>query len=165
LCELPYLKRKLPQKAIGIKVAALARVDSRVVNAARQIRDSNSRLVRARQGLLLDGLHCHVPPLVLFAAGSFGVWSIAFRDIQLSTRIMLVLECLSMLLILVLGGIVLSRHGSWIKPIQPCCQAPKTRPIPSFLPMAGGLDSLRTPKSRKFLCKAARPLLSPTLQF
>lgn len=69
-------------------------------------------------GLLLDSMHCHVPPVVLFAAGSFGVWLIAFKDIQLSTRIMLVLEGVSMLLILVLGGIVLSRHGSWIDRAQ-----------------------------------------------
>jgi amino acid transporter len=69
-------------------------------------------------GLLLDALHWHLPPLLLFAVGSFGVWLIAFKDIQLSTRIMLVLEGLSMLLILLLGGIVLSRHGSWIDRAQ-----------------------------------------------
>jgi amino acid transporter len=43
---------------------------------------------------------------------------LAFKDIQLSTRIMLVLEGVSMLLILVLGGIVLSRRGSWIDRAQ-----------------------------------------------
>ena len=69
-------------------------------------------------GLLLDAVHCHVPPLLLFAAATLGVWLIAFKDIQLSTRIMLVLEGVSMLLILVLGGIVLSRRGSWIDRAQ-----------------------------------------------
>jgi amino acid transporter len=62
-------------------------------------------------GLLLDMLHLHVPPLVLFAAGAFGVWLIAYKDIKLSTRIMLVLEALSMALILILGAIVMSRHA------------------------------------------------------
>jgi amino acid transporter len=61
--------------------------------------------------LLLHQLHLPVPPLLLFAAGVFGVWLIAYKDIQLSTRIMLVLEALSMLLILVLGALVLARHG------------------------------------------------------
>jgi amino acid transporter len=69
-------------------------------------------------GLLLDAVHCHVPPLLLFAAATLGVWLIVFKDIQLSTRIMLVLEGVSMLLILVLGGIVLSRRGSWIDRAQ-----------------------------------------------
>jgi amino acid transporter len=69
-------------------------------------------------GLLLDSMHAPVPPLALFAAGSFGVWLIAYKDIQLSTRIMLVLEALSMLLILALGVIVLVRHGAWLDAAQ-----------------------------------------------
>lgn len=61
--------------------------------------------------LLLGQLQLLVPPLVLFALGVTGVWLIAYKDIQLSTRIMLVLEGVSMLLILVLGVIVAVRHG------------------------------------------------------
>jgi amino acid transporter len=69
-------------------------------------------------GLLLDGLRCHEPPLALFAAGSFGVWLIAYKDIKLSTRVMLVLEGGSVLLILVLGIMVLARRGQWIDDAQ-----------------------------------------------
>jgi amino acid transporter len=65
-------------------------------------------------GLLLDLLHLHTPPLLLFAIGASGVWLVAYKDIQLSTRIMLVLEALSMALILILGAIVVSRHASII---------------------------------------------------
>ena len=61
--------------------------------------------------LLFNQLQLPVPPLLLFAAGVIGVWLIAYKDIQLSTRIMLVLEGISMLLILLLGAIVLARHG------------------------------------------------------
>jgi len=63
-------------------------------------------------GLLLDMLHLHTAPLALFASGSFGVWLIAYKDIKLSTRVMLVLEAVSMALILILGVIVVSRHAS-----------------------------------------------------
>jgi amino acid transporter len=63
-------------------------------------------------GLLLDLLHLHTAPLALFATGSFAVWLIAYKDIKLSTRVMLVLEAVSMALILILGVIVMSRHSS-----------------------------------------------------
>jgi len=68
--------------------------------------------------LLLQQLHVPVPPLPLFTAGVFGVWLIAYRDIQLSTRIMLVLEGVSMLLILTLCAIVLGQHRSIVDAAQ-----------------------------------------------
>jgi amino acid transporter len=68
--------------------------------------------------LLLGQLHVPVPPLLLFTAGVFGVWLIAYRDIQLSTRIMLVLEGVSMLLILSLCAIVLAQHRSIVDGAQ-----------------------------------------------
>jgi amino acid transporter len=58
-------------------------------------------------GLLLDLAHLRAPPIALFALGTFGVWLIAYKDIKLSTRIMLVLEAVSMVLILILGAIVM----------------------------------------------------------
>ena len=36
--------------------------------------------------LLLQELHLQVQPLLLYAAGTFGVWLIAYKDIRLSTR-------------------------------------------------------------------------------
>lgn len=68
--------------------------------------------------LLLRLLHLNPPPLLLYATGMFGVWLIAWKDIQLSTRVMLVLEGVSMILILVLCGLVLMRHGRLIDPPQ-----------------------------------------------
>jgi hypothetical protein len=46
-------------------------------------------------GLLLDMLHLHSSPVALYAVGSFGAWLIAYKDIKLSTRVMLVLEVVS----------------------------------------------------------------------
>jgi amino acid transporter len=68
--------------------------------------------------LLLAQLHLPLPPLVLFALGVVGVWLIAYKDIRLSTRVMLVLEGISMLLILILGAIVAARHGQLIDRAQ-----------------------------------------------
>jgi amino acid transporter len=68
--------------------------------------------------LLLQELHLQVPPLLLDAAGTLGVWLIAYRDIRLSTRVMLVLEVVSMLLILVLGVIVMIKRRTLIDTAQ-----------------------------------------------
>ena len=62
--------------------------------------------------ILLGMLHLSVPPWLLFGLGAFLAWLVAYKDIQLSTRLMLVLEVVSMVLILVLGAIVLWKHGS-----------------------------------------------------
>jgi amino acid transporter len=69
-------------------------------------------------GLLCQDLHLHVAPLLLYAAGTFGVWLIAYKDIRLSTRVMLVLEVVSMLLILILGIIVMIKRGALIDAAQ-----------------------------------------------
>jgi amino acid transporter len=69
-------------------------------------------------GLLLDALHWHTPPLVLFAAGSGLAWWTAYRDVNLSTRVMLILEVASMALILILGALVVRTHGSAVDPEQ-----------------------------------------------
>ncbi len=63
-------------------------------------------------GLLLDTLQWHTPPLVLFAIGSGLAWWTAYRDVNLSTRVMLILEVASMLLILVVGVLIVDKHGS-----------------------------------------------------
>ncbi len=61
-------------------------------------------------GLLLAAAGLHTPPLLLYGLGAAGVWLIAYQDIRLSTRVMLVLEFVSMLLILVLGVIIMQRR-------------------------------------------------------
>ncbi len=62
-------------------------------------------------GLLLAEMHLHAPRVLVYALATLGVWLIAYKDIRLSTRVMLVLEVVSMALILILGVIVmLKRH-------------------------------------------------------
>ncbi len=61
-------------------------------------------------GLLLGALHLHAPPVPVYALATVGVWLIAYKDIRLSTRVMLVLEVLSMALILILGVIVMVKR-------------------------------------------------------
>jgi amino acid transporter len=68
--------------------------------------------------VLLAMMHITLPPVLLFAVGTAAAWFVAYKDIQLSTRLMLVLEAVSMLLILVLGVIVVWKHGSFIDPSQ-----------------------------------------------
>jgi len=53
----------------------------------------------------------HVPALLVFAALALLLWVLAYRDIQLSTIIMLVLESLSVTIICIILGIILTRHG------------------------------------------------------
>ena len=68
--------------------------------------------------LLVDAAGVHLPPSVLYALGTVGVWLIAYRDVRLSTRVMLVLEFASMLLILVLGALVMQRRHLIVDPAQ-----------------------------------------------
>lgn len=65
-------------------------------------------------GILLDMLHLHTPPLVLYAAGTLLAWFVAYKDIQLSTRVMLILEAVSMAAILLLGIVVMSKRGVFV---------------------------------------------------
>jgi amino acid transporter len=62
--------------------------------------------------ILLGMLHLSVPPVILFAIGTFLVWFVAYKDIQLSTRLMLLLEGGSMVLILLVCAIVFMNHGT-----------------------------------------------------
>jgi amino acid transporter len=57
--------------------------------------------------LLLQMIHLNIPPWVLFALGAAGAWLVAFKDIKLSTRLMLFLEVVSMALILILGIVIM----------------------------------------------------------
>ena len=68
--------------------------------------------------LLLDAARLHVPPVVLYGLGAAGVWVIAYRDVRLSTRVMLVLEFASMLLILALGALIMLRRHTGIDAAQ-----------------------------------------------
>lgn len=60
----------------------------------------------------------HVPPLAIFAALALALWTLAYRDIQLSTIVMLVLEMLSVALISIILVLILSRHGLTIDSAQ-----------------------------------------------
>lgn len=53
----------------------------------------------------------HVPELLIFAALAAALWVLAYRDIQLSTIVMLVLETLSVTIICIILGLILTRHG------------------------------------------------------
>ncbi|ACB95314.1 amino acid permease-associated region [Beijerinckia indica subsp. indica ATCC 9039] len=55
------------------------------------------------------GIHTHI--LVLFAIGALGACYIAFRDIQLSAKMMLVFEGVSLLAILMLGILIWMNKG------------------------------------------------------
>ena len=68
--------------------------------------------------LLLRQMHLGAPLLLLYAVGTFGVWLIAYKDIRLSTRVMLVLEVVSMALILILGVIVMTKRHTLIDTAQ-----------------------------------------------
>ncbi|HWX75994.1 MAG TPA: APC family permease, partial [Candidatus Acidoferrales bacterium] len=68
--------------------------------------------------ILLSMLKLSVPPVVLFAIGTFLVWLVAYRDIQLSTRLMLFLEGGSMALILLVCAIVFMNRGTAFDPAQ-----------------------------------------------
>jgi amino acid transporter len=59
---------------------------------------------------LLDMVHVTVPPVLLFAACIGTSFLLAFKDIRISTLVMLVLEALSCFLIVVLCLVVLGHH-------------------------------------------------------
>jgi amino acid transporter len=53
-------------------------------------------------------------PLAIYGIGCALGWYIAYRDIQLSTRLMLVLEAISMVILLTLGAIIMYQKGVFI---------------------------------------------------
>ncbi len=66
---------------------------------------------------LLGKLHIsNVPALLLFFVVVGIVWYIAFRDIRLSTKMMLIMEAVSVSLILILGFVMLSHTGLHLGP-------------------------------------------------
>ena len=61
--------------------------------------------------ILLAMAHLTVHPVILFAVGAALAWYIAYKDIKLSTQLMLVLEGVSMVIILALGIIIMAHKG------------------------------------------------------
>ncbi len=61
--------------------------------------------------ILLEMMHIHVHPVILFGVGAALAWYIAYKDIKLSTQLMLILEAVSMVIILVLGVIIMAHKG------------------------------------------------------
>jgi amino acid transporter len=57
--------------------------------------------------LLLQMMHVNIPAWVLFAIGTAAAWLVAYKDIKLSTRLMLGLEAISMVLIFALGVFIM----------------------------------------------------------
>src|SRR3984893_3161676 len=67
---------------------------------------------------LLGMIGIHVPPLLLFAACAVTIWLLAYKDIQVSSILMLVLEGVSVALIVALCSIVLFGQKSVVDPAQ-----------------------------------------------
>ena len=62
------------------------------------------------------GIHTHI--ITLLALGTVVAWYAAYRDIELSARTLLILEGISVLFILLLGGIVWAKTGFALDPLQ-----------------------------------------------
>ena len=62
--------------------------------------------------VLLAMAHIHIPLTILFGACALIAWYVSFKDIKISTILMLVLEGVSVALILALTAIVLFKHGA-----------------------------------------------------
>jgi amino acid transporter len=67
---------------------------------------------------LLGMVGIHLPQLVLFALCAAAIWTLAYKDIQLSSILMLILEGLSVALILLLCAIVLFGRKSIVDMAQ-----------------------------------------------
>jgi amino acid transporter len=61
--------------------------------------------------MLLAHLGIHAPIVVLFALGAFASCAVAYKDIQLSAKMMLIFEGLSILSILILGVLLWAHQG------------------------------------------------------
>ncbi|HSI84218.1 MAG TPA: APC family permease [Candidatus Methylacidiphilales bacterium] len=61
--------------------------------------------------IMLKDFGLHLPYAVLFAIGTAAACYVAYKDVQLSARMMLVLEGISIISIIVLGFIVWNSHG------------------------------------------------------
>lgn len=60
---------------------------------------------------VLDKAGLHIGPYPLYAILAVSLWLVAYRDVRLSARMMLLLEIVSVGLILTLGVLLLSRQG------------------------------------------------------
>lgn len=69
-------------------------------------------------GDLLGQIGIHAPVLALFAIGTIAAFYIAYRDIQLSAKMMLVLEGSALVAILILGAIIWKHKGFAIDTAQ-----------------------------------------------
>ena len=67
---------------------------------------------------LLGTAGWHVPALAVFAIAALVWWYFAYRDIQLSTIVMLALETISVSIISILVALVLFKHGPAMDPPQ-----------------------------------------------
>lgn len=61
--------------------------------------------------VILGMFHVKAPPILLFAVCAGIAWYVAYKDIKVSTLLMLLLEGVSVVLILILAGVVLFHHG------------------------------------------------------
>ncbi len=61
--------------------------------------------------VILGMMHVQAPPILLFAICAGIAWYVAYKDIQVSTLLMLFLEGISVALILILAAVVLFHHG------------------------------------------------------
>jgi amino acid transporter len=68
--------------------------------------------------ILLNLAHFNPPPVAVYAVLTLGCWFVAYKDIRLSTRMMLVLEVLSMILILIVGVAILTKGKTFFDPSQ-----------------------------------------------
>ncbi len=68
--------------------------------------------------ILLGMTHVHVPLTLLLLACAGIAWYIAYKDVKISTLLMLVLEAVSVALILLLTFVVLFKHGSPVDTAQ-----------------------------------------------
>jgi amino acid transporter len=65
----------------------------------------------SRQFLDIVGIHTSIPAFVFFATSAVLCWTLAVKDVRLSSMMTLILEGLSVLCILALAAIVLFKHG------------------------------------------------------
>jgi amino acid transporter len=65
----------------------------------------------SRQFLDIAGIHASIPAFVFFAISAALCWTLAVKDIRLSSMLTLILEAISVLCILALAAIVLFKHG------------------------------------------------------
>ena len=87
--------------------------------------------VFAQQLLDAVGIHVTVAPILLFAISAAACWFIAYKDIRVSSILMLFIEALSVACILALACVVLFKHGFSVDTNQLTLKgmtAPRTQP-------------------------------------